>query len=85
MSEGHLVYWYWDSYESDASVYNRDETNQTYIFHQQLNITGPDWNYNLALDNDIMVIGGDDSTHIFALQDGNGSKQSLIIRLFPAF
>lgn len=49
-------------------IYHLDEANQTFTFHQQLNITGPSDN-SLAIDNDILVVGGDSQTYIYSLQD----------------
>ena len=53
-------------------IYHRDEANQTFTFHQQLNIniTEPSDN-SLAKDNDILVVGGDNQTYIYSLQDGD--------------
>jgi len=53
-------------------IYQLNEANQTFTFHQQLNIniTGPSDN-SLAIDNDILVVGGDNQTYIYSLQDGD--------------
>jgi len=66
VSDDYLVYWNW--VKQDAFIYHRDGTNQTFIFQQQLNITGQQFN-SLALENDILVVRGDNNTHIYSLQD----------------
>jgi len=50
-------------------IYQRIERNQTFAFLQQLNIS--DYNGQaLALDEDILVIGGYNHTYVFAEQNG---------------
>mmetsp|Transcript_9958 Transcript_9958/g.24359 ORF Transcript_9958/g.24359 Transcript_9958/m.24359 type:complete len:584 (-) Transcript_9958:126-1877(-) len=68
LGKDHFVYW--APKERNAVVYHHDGDNQTFSLLQQLNITGPVINRGLALDNDIMVIGGINKTHIFSDQDG---------------
>jgi len=65
LSHGYLVYW-----DRDAFMYHREESNQTFSFLQQFNIPGP-WSNSLALNGDILVIGGDSITHIFSEKNGN--------------
>jgi len=60
---------YRDKDREDVFVYRREEANKTFAFHQQINISGP-WDNRLALDSDILVVGGIISTHIFSDQDG---------------
>jgi len=71
LSNDYLVYW--DLYKQDAFIYHRDDTNHAFIFQQQLNITGQQFN-SLALENDILVVRGDNNTHIYSLQDGSWEK-----------
>ena len=69
LSNDYLVYRdYWDEV---FFIYHQDKTNQTFTLQQQLNITGlPRYN-SIALDNDILVVGGDNQTYIYSLQDGD--------------
>ena len=43
-------------------MYHWNDRNQMFTFHQRLNISGSE----LALNNDILVIGDGDKTHIFS-------------------
>jgi len=65
----YLVYLDW--YESTVYIYNRNEMNQTFTFHQKLHIYGRLRYNSLTLDNDILVVAGDDHTYIYSLQDGD--------------
>jgi len=67
-------------------IYHRDETNQTFTFHQQLNIniTGPSDN-SLAIDNDILVVGGDNQTYIYSLQDGDWVESITLAQSFDHY
>ena len=57
--------------EETIVIYSRDETNQTYIPHQQINITRPGFNTDqLVLDDDTFVVTGIDQTHVFSNQNG---------------
>ena len=66
LSNDYLVYW--DTDEYDTVIYSQDDKNQTLTFHQQLNITGP-YDNSLTLDNNVLVVGGTNHTHIFSLQN----------------
>ena len=72
LSNDYLVYRDidFDRYDSDVFIYHRNETSQPFTLIQQLNITGPGDNHQLALDNDMLVVRSE-ITHIYSLQDGN--------------
>ena len=77
----YLVYWDWDTDEDEQSaffIYYRDETNETYTLHQQLNITGPRYK-SIALDDDILVVKGYNQTHIYSLQDDSNWVESITL------
>jgi len=65
-------------------IYHVDEINQTYSKQQQLNITGPSDN-SLAIDNDILVAGGDNETYIYSLQDGDWVESITLAQSFDNY
>ena len=67
LSNNYLVYR--DGRENEAvSIYSQDKASQTFTFDQRLDISGP-FDRLVALDNDVLVVGGDSQTYIFSLQN----------------
>ena len=89
LSGAYLAYWDIDEI-SDGSVagtrgdgkwdlymYHQDGANMTYIFQNRFNMTGG--NGALSFDNDILVVGGDDSTHIFTLAGDDNWEETITL------
>jgi len=59
-------------WEQDVFVHHSNEINRTVSFHQKLNIGPFSYDENqLALGDDILVVGSDNHTYIYSLQDGD--------------
>jgi len=73
-----LVYWDWN--ERIVFVYHREEEKHSFDFVRQfqLNVTGSGHD-RVALDGDILAIGGADSVHIFSARyDGHWEEASVL-------
>ena len=85
LSTDYIAYWDTDE-QADVFVYSREKNNQTFTFHQQLNFSGPDHNHGLALDNDILVVGGHGRTHIFSEQiDGQCEETVTLDKVYSGY
>ena len=83
LSNYHLVRW--DRDERDAFVYSRDErANRTYTLHQQLNITGQFEN-SVALGGDVLIVGGDNQTHVFSLRNDEWVETIILDELYSDY
>jgi len=80
LSHYHLVY----NVGRDVFVYKRQETNETYTFLQQLNVSAAE-PYQLAIDKDVLVVGGENHTHIFSEQNGYWEETITLDKAYPYF
>ena len=70
VSNDNLVYWD-NGYNNAIPIYKKDgtsTTSQTFAFHQKLDMDSPD-SVLLTLDNDLLVVGGNNRTRVFSLQN----------------
>ncbi|KAL9178625.1 hypothetical protein ACHAXT_001963 [Thalassiosira profunda] len=64
---------YSDWRDGDFFVYRRDKSNETFSFHQRLNVSVSDNAFALdvlSLDKSLLAVRGVDGTHIFSEQNG---------------
>lgn len=68
MSSDYIMFM--DYIVGNAFIYHQDEKNQSFAFTQQLNMSAPESN-GLVLNDGVLVLGGNNHTHIYTLQDDN--------------
>jgi len=81
LSNDYLIFWKSHYNGGVVFIYYRDQSNHTFTLHQQLNS-----NRSLVeLDNNILVVGGDNQTHIYELQNGSLMESITINKSFDNY
>jgi hypothetical protein len=61
---------FWDRFQQGATIYQRRNESVPYSFVEQITINAPSEN-QIALDNDVLIVGGYDETYVFSYRNGN--------------
>ena len=96
LSGNYLAFWEFDDYSDgkwqgmtgdgkwDLFMYHREGANRTYTFLKRFNIYGGDGSF--SFDADTLVVGGDNSTHVFTLEvDGNWEETITLNRPYEDY
>jgi hypothetical protein len=64
---------YWDRFQQGAVIYNRRNVTGPYSFVGQIFANAPSEN-QIALHNDLLIVGGDNQARIFTEDNGNWAE-----------
>ncbi len=75
---------YWDRFQQGAVIYHRQNESRPFSFVDQI-FVNPPFENEIALHNDVLIVGGDNKTHIFSEDNGNWAEVITLDQLYGIY